>query len=56
MTATPRTVHYVSLELTKVAVIVCGRYGLATSLPFGRRGHVLWPSLIWPSWFVAVVV
>jgi len=26
-----------------VMVIVCGRYGL-------------WPSLLWPSWFVAVIV
>ena len=62
MTATTRTVHYFSLELTDVAVIVCGRHGLAiTVYLLAVTGkfcgcHCLWPSLIWPSWFVAVMV
>jgi len=46
-----------------VAVIVCGRHGLAVMVYLvavmdilcGRR-RGLWPSLIWPSWFVAVMV
>jgi len=32
MTATTRTVHYFSLELTDVGVIVCGRHGLAITV------------------------
>jgi len=45
MVATTRTVHYFSLELTDVAVIVCGRHG-----------HVFWPLLFVTFIDLAVVV